>query len=222
MKRETKQNKLNALLGIVEKVEDYKAKSTGNIVGISEDEIQEFREIQGLIYFLQAPTLFDAKKCPHCGEFFIVSRKYVAYCSYTCIKKSLEEVGINWTKDQDLEALAVDPQVYGGNEPIWVRRSKLEHALKVLQKLLNDSETQDTVSVSAPSNTIQRPRVDSIPQEPVSHSDLLKTEKTSSVPTTKLPSSPTVSPTNPKPSTTIGKPSSKKRGRRVVGQLKPL
>lgn len=126
MKESTRLNKLNELLGLTKKAEEVKIRSTGKVVGITEEEIQEFREIQGLIYFLQAPALFTAKICPHCGEQFFVSRKYVAYCSYTCIQKSLAEQGIQWKKGQDLEALILDPQVYDGNEPLWIRSPILD------------------------------------------------------------------------------------------------
>lgn len=131
MKKETTANKLAALLGLTDKVtipeqfkdktKPSKAKPTSAEIGISEAEIQDFRAAQGLIYFLQAPELFSMKICKHCGEGFLVSRKYVGFCSYTCIEKSLEEMGIKWRKGHDLEALARDPEVYDGNEPIWIR-----------------------------------------------------------------------------------------------------
>lgn len=150
MKVETKQERLNRLLGISEKVQELATRSTGKIFGITEDEIQEFREVQGLYYFLQAPALFTPKVCKHCGEPFLVSRKYVAFCSYTCIQKSLAEQGIQWRKGQDLEALAQDPQVYQGNEPLWIRRSKLLKIREmVLSMDLDSPENQDTESASS-------------------------------------------------------------------------
>ena len=140
MKQTTTVNKLAALLGIAEDtaaqskhvVEEAKSKAKVKRgvkqitkhpvdIGVSEDEIQSFRAAQGLHYFLQAPELFSLKTCKHCGASFLVSRKYVAFCSYTCIKASLNEVGIAWNKGDDIESLANDPQVYEGNEPIWVR-----------------------------------------------------------------------------------------------------
>ena len=125
MKRETMQNKLAEILGLDQfKVDtDAKKKSaskaTEKFVGITEDEIQSFRAAQGLVYFLQAPELFSLKTCPHCTAEFLVSRQYVAFCSYTCISKDLEAKGIKWTKGEDIDSLIT--AVYDGNEPIWVR-----------------------------------------------------------------------------------------------------
>lgn len=137
MKMETTANKLAELLGISQEVvaqskvvveaaknkKQPKGKTSKHPIdiGVSEDEIQSFRAAQGLFYFLQAPELFSLKTCKHCSAEFLVSRKYVAFCSYTCIKASLNEIGIAWTKGDDIESLANDPQVYDGNEPIWVR-----------------------------------------------------------------------------------------------------
>lgn len=134
MKKETIENKLNELLGLTEVVEEIKKVkrvSQGNIREISEDEIQEFRELQGITYFLQAPALFQSKVCKHCGAAFLVSRLYVAYCSWTCINKSIEDLmGCEWSrKDQDYEVIVA--QVYEGNEPLWIRNlPKLKLALQ--------------------------------------------------------------------------------------------
>ena len=139
MKKETMQNKLLDILGLHElKSEPKQAgkpKTNNNkFVGISEDEIQEFRARQGLIYFLQAPQLFSAKICKHCGAGFMVSRQFVGYCSYTCIEKSLEEVGITWSRRTE-EGIDIDQSYidrnYDGNEPIWVRD------LDVIEQLIN-------------------------------------------------------------------------------------
>lgn len=138
-------DKLNALLGITEKAAEVQTRSTGKIVGITEPEIQEFREAQGLVYFLQAPALFSPRVCanPDCGEPFMVSRKHVAFCSYTCIKANLARLGFTFTKGNDLEALANDPQVYEGNEPIWIRQRTLIKALETLQTLLEPIKQED-------------------------------------------------------------------------------
>jgi len=126
MKKETYQNKLAELLGLDQFIVDTakassksKPKSEDKFVGITEDEIQSFRAAQGLVYFLQAPELFSLKTCPHCGAEFLVSRQYVAFCSYTCISKDLEAKGIAWSKGEDIDSLIT--AVYDGNEPIWVR-----------------------------------------------------------------------------------------------------
>lgn len=135
MRKETVEAKLNKLFNLTEKAEEVKVKTTGRVVGVTESEIQEFREVQGLVYFLAAPALFELKTCPVCEEWFAVSRKYVAYCSYICIKRSLEKVGIRWSKGQDIEALVNDPQVYDGNEPIWINQKSLEKLREMVLSL---------------------------------------------------------------------------------------
>lgn len=145
MKTETYANKLAALLGLPDHVAEVHAekpkKNKTSEVAVDENEVQSFRAAQGIIYFLQAPELFTQKVCKHCGESFLVSRKFVGYCSYTCIRKSLEEVGVQWAKGDDLEALARDPQVYQGNEPIWIKNiDKLKHALEVLTEAVPASQ----------------------------------------------------------------------------------
>lgn len=147
MKTETYKAKLAALLGLTEVHEATKeAEANRNRpIPISETQIQSFRAAQGLSYFLQAPKLFTAKTCKHCGENFLVSRKYVQFCSYTCIQKDLEERGIRWTKGEDFEALANDPQVYDGNEPIWIRN--LPQVQTALEYLL---ESQSSLTTTSP------------------------------------------------------------------------
>lgn len=171
IKKKRAQDKLNALLGITEQIQEVEAKFSGKVYGVTEPEIQNFREIQGIIYFLQAPALFSFKTCPECGEPFAVSRKYVGYCSHECIRKSLNKQGLRWKKGDDLESLALDPQVWDGNEPIWIRST----ALRRLQQILNDAleNTNDTESVSE-SSTVppSLPEVStSLPILPVAEAD---------------------------------------------------
>lgn len=148
MKRSTKENKLNALLGITEEVADVLVRSSGSSIGVTEEEIQEFRELQGVSYFLQAPALFTHKTCPKCEQHFLVSRKYVKYCSYQCLKLSLREQGVEWSKGHDLEAVANDPQVYNGNEPIWIRHSVLKRLKEILDVIPNTTESPTTSSTT--------------------------------------------------------------------------
>lgn len=125
MKAETAQAKLAKLLGIEKEHEEFKAKKAnlnGDLRGITESEIQSYREVQGLVYFLMAPELYTARVCQRssCGQPFLVSRKNVAYCSYTCIEKNMEEIwGIKWTYSGDYEDAAV--HLYDKNEPLWIR-----------------------------------------------------------------------------------------------------
>lgn len=153
MKKETYLEKLNKLLGLEAKVEEIKVQNEakkGKFVGVTEDEIQAFREAQGVIYFLQAPALFQSKVCKHCTHPFLVSRLYVAYCSYTCIRASLKEMGFEWDKGKDIEAdhermleYINDKEIYNGQEPIWVRNlSTLKAALQKLIELHTSEPTQ--------------------------------------------------------------------------------
>jgi hypothetical protein len=174
MAKQTAEDRLNALLGITSKVQEVKTRSTGKVVGVTETEIQEFREAQGLEYFLQAPALFSAKVCPHCGDSFLVSRKYVSYCSYTCIRKSLEKLGIGWSKGKDLEGLANDSQVYQGNEPIWITRQNLEKALGILESLLAKVQSEDS-----PVKLEPRPE-EAYQQEPLTTSTVYESDTLSS------------------------------------------
>lgn len=184
MKRETQLDKLNALLGLTEKVEEVKVKTTGNVVGITEDSIQTWREIQGLIYFLQAPALFTPKVCKNCGTRFVVSRLYVAFCSYDCITESLREQGIEWVKGSDLETLALDPQVYNGNEPLWVRQpilSRLREMLDELQKMETRSsptKTSDPVLTGSLTST-STDQASTTPPTPQPTSEITSPSRTS-------------------------------------------
>jgi hypothetical protein len=119
-----------------ELIEVHKQKQAriGNIQEVSEEEIQEFREAQGIIYFLKAPQLFKSKICNNCGNHFIVSRLYVASCSYHCIAAELLKLGIVWKKHHDVEALV--QSVYEGNEPIWI--NNLDRLRKALEMLHSD------------------------------------------------------------------------------------
>lgn len=179
MKRETQLDKLNALLGInKEVVQEVKAKTTGNTIGITEENIQKWRELQGIVYFLQAPALFQPKTCANCGTKFVVSRLFVSCCSYDCITESLRKQGIEWSKGSDLEALTIDPQVYNGNEPLWIREPVLSKLKEIQDELLkntipssptqtlklehtgdslNQPEPSMTVTSSAPLMTMRTP-----------------------------------------------------------------
>lgn len=143
MKKDTYAKKLAELLGIEDvkqKVDEKKKQRQGIIEGITEEEIQGFREAQGIIYFLQAPALFQFKICKECGADFLVSRLYVAYCSYTCIKLNLNKMGFEWRKGNDIETLVADPQTYNGNEPIWIRNlENLKAALEYLTSSQQES-----------------------------------------------------------------------------------
>ena len=140
MKKETYANKLAELLGISEEKEKYEkqhAVRQGNLAEITEEQIQTFREAQGITYFLRAPALFQYKECKHCGAHYLVSRLYVAYCSYTCISKSMEELGITWSRKGNIDALI--HEVYDDQEPIWIRN--IEQLESALEKLISSRES---------------------------------------------------------------------------------
>lgn len=144
VKKETYAAKLAALLGIEEKHEEYKAQEKirkGNLTEVPEDKIQDFRQAQGITYFLQAPALFQPRVCKHCGASYLVSRMYVAYCSYTCIKASLNNMGLEWRRGDDIEALV--ESVYEGQEPIWIRNIE---QLKLALERLTDLASKESLS----------------------------------------------------------------------------
>ena len=161
MKAETVAAKLNALFGdaFVEKVQEVKAKSTGKVVGVSEEDIQGFRQAQGILYFLEAPALFTYKICGHCGADFFVSRKNVKFCSYTCIKLELRKNGFEWRKGNDIEALVMDPQVYNGNEPIWITSHALQSIREMVLSLpenINHGNREDTTYSALVESDLER------------------------------------------------------------------
>jgi hypothetical protein len=131
-KGQVDKTKATKLVKVKEEVETRELARQGNTQAISEEMIQDFRAAQGIIYFLQAPELFQLKVCKHCGAHFYVSRLYVAFCSYTCIKNSLREMGVSWRKGEDIDSLIQDPQIFNGQEPIWIRN------LPMLRKCLED------------------------------------------------------------------------------------
>jgi hypothetical protein len=140
MKEETRIRKMMEALGLadVHQATEAKKANLNMPVVVDEAKIDDFRAAQGLIYFLRAPELFSLKTCKHCGEDFLVSRQYVACCSYTCIRKDLEERGFKWRAGEDIEAL-VQSEVYEGNEPLWVRNlDSVTRALTILQASLSE------------------------------------------------------------------------------------
>jgi hypothetical protein len=132
MRRETVARKMMEALGLA--VPEEKPKND-QPVAVKEDEIDRVREANALLYFFQAPELFYAKTCPHCGVGFLVSRRFVKCCSYTCIAKELEKIGIRWSTlkgeegyDYEIDRVFID-RVYEGNEPLWIRNVDLIRSL---------------------------------------------------------------------------------------------
>lgn len=169
-------------LGLTEEKEKVEAKKqkakSSKIQGVSEEEIQEFRAAQAVVYFLQAPELFTPKVCKHCEAVFVVSRRDVAFCSYTCIKASLKELGIEWRRGIALEVAIEEAikHVYDGNEPLWIKN--VDRLRKVLNKL-----SSETTSNKEPPTTIKENSVIvSVP---------------SMVPVSSLPNSPSSEPSKP-------------------------
>lgn len=147
MKLETAAEKMIKALGLEGKVENtFKATTTAKStrkrgavikrdIAVTDEQVQNFRAAQGFTYFLQAPELFTPRVCKECDSPFLVSRKLVAFCSYDCIRANLNKMGFDWEKGRDLEALAQDPEVYKGNEPIILKNIKhIRHALEVLNE----------------------------------------------------------------------------------------
>lgn len=127
MKQETMANKMAALLGIdTSKVSHSFTEKPRNprlspaMEAVQEHEIQTFRAVQGIIYFLQAPELFTPKTCKQCGDGYLVSRRNVGHCSYSCLRKSIKEItGQEWTRGHDFDVII--KEVWDDNEPIWIK-----------------------------------------------------------------------------------------------------
>jgi hypothetical protein len=54
------------------------------------------REAEAVVAFYETPKLFTERMCKHCERVFAVNRACVAYCSDTCRKKALLDIGIEW------------------------------------------------------------------------------------------------------------------------------
>ena len=152
MKQETRLSKLAELLGIKTEVEVHveKANNRNKFIEVPEETIQDFRAAQGIIYFLQAPELFSMKICKwrECQQPFAVSRQFVAYCSYTCIKDSLAEIGIDWNRGSLTDADKIEMMingVYEGQEPIWIREPILSRVRSVLNTLPDEASSSMTI-----------------------------------------------------------------------------
>lgn len=148
MKEETRLAKLAELLGIKTEVEVHveKKNNRNKIIEVPESEIDSFRAAQGVLYFLQAPELFTARLCKwrECQQPFAVSRQFVAYCSYTCLKDSLADIGIDWNRDGKTDAEKIEitiNTVWEGQEPIWIREPHLSRIRSVLSSLPDDASS---------------------------------------------------------------------------------
>jgi hypothetical protein len=157
MKDETYLKKLNKILGISPEVAEQAAIQRkiqqGDTVGIPDEEIEKFRELEGVIYFLQAPELFHSRVCAWCDASFFVSRLNVAHCSYSCLEAHIwEDYGVKWRRRENMELMV--KEVYGGNEPLWVRNlPRLQKALLKLTEALGTSPKESESSPSVPTSS---------------------------------------------------------------------
>lgn len=152
MKAETRAAKLAALLGISEVVEKHveKKNNRNKFVEVPEDKIQDFRAAQGLIYFLQAPELFKMRLCSwrECQQPFAVSRQFVSVCSYTCLKDSLADIGIDWNRDGTSDREKIEMTIDGiweGQEPLWIREPMLTRLQERLSLLSTEQSTKSSL-----------------------------------------------------------------------------
>lgn len=137
---------------VAEEIAVTEEKVVNNARAVREEEIQTFRELQGILYFLQAPALFTPKVCRYCKEAFLVSRRYVTCCSWDCLRRELQKQGFEWSKGEGIEfnedkmlKIINDNSIFQGQEPIWVRN--LPQFQAALQKLTEFAESQQTLSV---------------------------------------------------------------------------
>jgi len=164
VKKETRLNKLAELLGIKTEVEVHveKKNNVNKIIEVPEDKIQDFREAQGFLYFLQAPELFSMKICKwrECQQPFAVSRQFVGYCSYTCIKDSLADMGIDWNRNDTTDSEKIEMTINGvweGQEPLWIREPLLSRIRSALETL------SDAESLPATTSLKEQPTLQSTP-----------------------------------------------------------
>lgn len=151
MRKETMHNKLMELLGLEDrKIEvDQRGRAVSKKndapLGVSDEELDSYREAQAVVYFLRAPELFSHKVCPHCGENFLISRQFVAFCSYTCIYKDLESKGIIWSA-KSKHRFEIDEEFVKekleGNEPLWIRQDMIER----IQAVVNSTPKESLLS----------------------------------------------------------------------------
>lgn len=145
--------KLLGLTNVLEEETQQKEILQGNLHGVSEEKIKERRDLQGIIYYLQAPDLFTFRKCKleSCGADFAVSRLQVAYCSYDCIRKSMHELGLTWSRSDNMEVIVRES--YDGNEPLWLSKETMVSLESALKRLLEVAQ----VEPDSPSNTPSQP-----------------------------------------------------------------
>ena len=149
MKKETYANKLAKMLGLETLAPEPSTKKTvgakPNYTGIEFSQIEHYREATALSLFLQAPALFSPATCKHCNEPFLVSRHFVAFCSYGCLKADLYELGIEWHPEARIDEAYVR-RVWDDNEPLRVS----PHAFKLLQEMIQDQDGHDLEPYEVP------------------------------------------------------------------------
>ena len=145
MKEETYAKKLAKMLGLDESlvetstVEKSAKKATGSqFTAVEFDAIERYREATALNLFLEAPALFTVVKCKWCEEVFAVSRRFVAFCSYHCLKKSLAHIGIEWSPEVSVETAYVQ-RVWDDNEPLRVS----PHAINLIKEMIESVDKQE-------------------------------------------------------------------------------
>ncbi len=108
---------------------------------VGHQEIDNERNLQGFLYYLRAPELFTYLKCRECHEPFMVSRRFIAFCSYGCMIKNCRDQGYEWTKGQG-DAEVVIKEVFENNEPIWINNPNqmlavFERTLDIMQQQID-------------------------------------------------------------------------------------
>lgn len=173
--------KLAKLLGLTEVLEEtvqQKEILQGNLHGVSEDKIKERRDIQAVTYYLVAPDLFTFRACKFCGADFAVSRLQVAYCSYNCIRDSMAEIGLGWTRSENMEVIVRD--TYDGNEPLWLSHETMVSLERALKRLLEVAQVQEQSNTpSEPTNSDSELRQSDVPPTSVTSPGPQVVEKSS-------------------------------------------
>lgn len=106
-----------------QKAAEALAKMMGIKAPSTEEAIQQSREQEAIIAYVEKPELFSKVKCRRCSTIFAVDRANIGFCSDPCRTKTLKDLGI--TRAPENSPNGVNDKnyvwrVYWGNEPLIV------------------------------------------------------------------------------------------------------
>lgn len=156
-KEQRARDKLAELFGLQEHVPTEPEPSQ------TEKDLTNSRQAEAVIEYITRPQLFKQVECKQCGGVFATNRGNVSYCSDTCRKHKLAELGIVWdpTKPQELrwdyrEPLIVPPPA------LVVADLAVEMLIQAEQDKVQVEQTSDVSSVPVESEPLPTPIVYSL------------------------------------------------------------